>query len=816
MQMKGIDVSSYQGDIDFEQVKNSGIDFVIIKAGEWNHTVDKFEENYAAAKEAGLHIGFYWYCDGETISEIEQEADACIEALRGKQFDFPIYMDLENSYQYDLGADFCSNAVRTFCGKLEKAGYFTGLYTSTSWLDSVIADDIKKKYTLWVADWRGYCGYDGDYGMWQYGAGYVPGINGMTDLNIIEIGYDTDYPGVVIDDGVDMDYSYEDFPNLIIPNGLNNYPKPTNIPWEDDPCREVANTLDIKGATPILSGDRWFLLNKSCSFMLETFPYANVNIYLVGGGEDGAEWERNPNYPNEEVYRIATKCRGGCVLKKQIYITGNVECQAFIAEANNPTGTSLRIGSDLYKCTDSGYVHRKATPSGNANYYNGGYVNADSGANGVATPYGYVGSSGGGGGTYSTFNYRYIEVGAGKGGAGAGNGGSVKKNGEDATNYGCGGGSAGFGGFISDGNVVETHAGRGMGGCIIFEILDGGACDDSPNKPVDENSFYGCSCECPHHEFTCPDPAESSAHCEQEKTYKLEYDGAEPVITENINATPSNGSNRSNDSGESGDMPDKSDCGCKKSSGGSTTSEQSNCGCASGNASNSGSCGCGSSGGNGKCVSYDVQRWGENWLLFDKTGEYSLTMDEDVVFTTYIVGGGSDGKDGIYYNKTAYGGDGGRGGLVNVVRNIKVPKGQLDISVMIGGRGEYGSTSVVIGNNEYCCNGMGNSANEGGFQGISGKHGFRNAGNGTNGIETPFGYVGSSGGGGAAYCNSQTSSYGRGGLYAGNGGKIVNGKSSPGDKATGYGCGGGGGAASSTSWCAGGRGKQGCVILTWE
>lgn len=87
MQMKGIDVSSYQGDIDFEQVKSAGIDFVIIKAGEWNHTVDKFEENYAAAKAAGLHIGFYWYCDGKTISEIEQEADACIKALEGKQFD---------------------------------------------------------------------------------------------------------------------------------------------------------------------------------------------------------------------------------------------------------------------------------------------------------------------------------------------------------------------------------------------------------------------------------------------------------------------------------------------------------------------------------------------------------------------------------------------------------------------------------------------------------------------------------------------------------------------------------------------------------
>ncbi len=1059
MQMKGIDVSSYQGDIDFEQVKNAGIDFVIIKAGEWDHTVDKFEENYAAAKAAGLHIGFYWFCDGETISEIEQEADACIKALRGKQFDFPIYMDLENRYQYVLGRDFCSAAVRTFCGKLEKAGYYTGLYTSTSWLDSVIDDDIKEKYTIWVADWRGYCGYEGEYGIWQYGAGYVPGINGKTDLNIIDIGFETDYPGVVIDDGVDLDYGYVDFPSLIIPNGLNNYPKPSDTAWENDPCRDVANTLNIKGATPVLSGDRWFLIDKSCSFTLETLPYANVNIYLVGGGSDGEEWFQDPNYPYE-CFDIAIGSRGGCVLKKQIYITGNVECQAIVANANVPAGTSLKIGNDLYKCTDSGYIHRRATASGNAKLDEGGNFNAESGANGVATPYGYVGSCGGGGGTYSIQNRQYIEVGAGKGGAGAGNGGTVKKNGMDAVNYGCGGGAAGFGGFPSDGDVVETHAGRGMGGCIIFEILDSGACDGSPNKPVESNNSCGCSCECPHHEFECPDPAEGSAHCEQEKEYKLVYEGGEPVITENTTVSPSgtvqsdekavvsgitpvesgfdtqygnwflidqsgvfsvdrdimatiwlvgggcdggdgnwisyepiygddgywhikpgtgsgtsyagnggnggyvhvvdnvkisknadnmvviaeandvsgtnvtvnskvyscednsytariggNGGGVMNDgsiiqptNGENGvstpcqvvgssgggglscngfniteddgnvsvisaggdgagdgsahrdvglpavnygcgggggcicghndaashdnawgggkgmqgcviiayktfDANTDTECNCPKPEHNENHGNTSNCGCSSG--SNGGySCGCGSCG-SGRCVSYDVRRWGENWLLFDKSGEYSLTMEDDVTFTAYLVGGGCDGRDGIYYNKTAYGGDGGRGGFVNVVRDIKVSKGQIDITVKIGKRGDFGGTSVIINNNGYCCNGSGNSVNDGGFQGISGKYAFRNAGNGSNGIETPFGYVGSSGGGGAAYCNGATSGYGKGGISAGNGGKIVDGKSTAGERAEGYGCGGGGGSASPNSWCAGGKGKQGCIILTW-
>lgn len=186
-QLKGIDVSTFQGEIDFNAVKNAGYDFVIIKLGEWNHTIDGFETYYWDAKNAGLHIGFYWFCDGETIEEISWEADACIEALQGLQFDLPIFMDIENQYQFDEGMYFCSEAVRTFCDKLEYSGYNTGLYVSTTWLDNVIDYDIKNSYMIWVADWRGYCGYDGEYGMWQYGVGDVPGIDVPTDLNIMEL-----------------------------------------------------------------------------------------------------------------------------------------------------------------------------------------------------------------------------------------------------------------------------------------------------------------------------------------------------------------------------------------------------------------------------------------------------------------------------------------------------------------------------------------------------------------------------------------------------------------------------------------------------
>ncbi|MCM1061615.1 MAG: glycoside hydrolase family 25 protein [Eubacterium sp.] len=820
MKMKGIDVSYAQGDIDFKQVKNLGIDYVIIRAGWGTEKVDDwFEENYRKSTEAGLYVGAYWYCYGETISEIEQEANAFLNALDGKTFEFPVYMDLEENSQFILGEEFCSNAVKAFCSKLEQRGYFAGLYTSTSFLDTVIDEETKKKYTIWVADWRGYCGYKGNYGMWQYGAGYVPGINGKTDFNMIDSDYNTDYPGKVVKDGVDLDYAYEDFPMEIILGGYNNYPKPDAEESDDDTCTYIEKNIELQGITPKITKENWLLIDKSGSFTLTPlFPF-RANVYLVGGGEDGAEWEK-VNVNGYTAYDIEKKCQGGCVLQREINITSAVQCRAIVAERNNTMGTSLRIGDDLVKCTDEGYVQRKATANGSANKT--ACTNGESGANGIKTPYGYVGSSGGGGGTHSSINGNILTVYAGKGGEGAGNGGELKQSGEDAVNYGCGGGSAGFGGFPSREETMDTKAGKGMQGCIIIEILDSDCCNaqtgDSGggNSTVDGSSNgwssssggngNGSNSCCPHHEFTCLPSSIGTSNSVKETAYSLSYANGEPVETDSVITDTSNssfeGGENTSGASNSHNSSKASSCNCSSSSSGSA-------GCSS-------SCGCGSgSSGKTKCISLDVEKWGENWLLFDKDGSYSLTLDEDLNLKMYLVGGGSDGEAGIYFNGTAYGGNGGKGGYYNIIPDVKVDKGQMYIDIKIGRRGVCGGTSVVINNNEYCCNGKDSSINDGGFQGINGKHGFQHAGNGANGIETPFGYIGSSGGGGAAYCNSETVGRGRGGLYAGNGGKIEIGKSTPGDKATGYGCGGGGGSASPTSWCEGGEGKQGCVIITW-
>ena len=195
--MKGIDVSSHNGKIDFAKVKSAGIDFVIIRAGYGKTAGQKdaaFESNYAAAKAAGMHVGAYWYSYASTVEESAQEARACLQVIEGKQFDFPIYFDIEEKKQFDKGIHFCSDCVKTFCDMLEMAGYFTGFYTGRYAAEHYFREDVRKRYAFWLAEWSEKVYYSGQYGMWQHSSkGKINGISGNVDL---DISY-TDYPTII-------------------------------------------------------------------------------------------------------------------------------------------------------------------------------------------------------------------------------------------------------------------------------------------------------------------------------------------------------------------------------------------------------------------------------------------------------------------------------------------------------------------------------------------------------------------------------------------------------------------------------------------
>lgn len=199
----GIDVSQWQGNIDFSQLKT---DFVIIRAGygkSANQIDEYFEHNYERCKHYGIPCGAYWYSYATTTAEAELEAEMCLRALKGKQFEYPIYFDVEESKQFALGKSAVSDIIKAFLRKVEAAGYFVGLYMSASQLTNYVSDDIKQRYAVWVAHYGvNKPSYAGQYQMWQKSStGICAGISGAVDLN----------------------ECYVDYPELIKSVGLNGF-----------------------------------------------------------------------------------------------------------------------------------------------------------------------------------------------------------------------------------------------------------------------------------------------------------------------------------------------------------------------------------------------------------------------------------------------------------------------------------------------------------------------------------------------------------------------------------------------------------------
>lgn len=209
MMKNGIDVSRFQGVIDWAAVKAAGVDFAIIKAGGSDaglYTDSAFERNYEGAKAAGVPVGAYYYVGRLCISRADGIADAerFIEMLKGKEFEYPVFIDLEETAPKDKAG--ATEAVIAFCETMESAGYYCGIYASdiSGFKDRLNISRLTA-FDKWVANYSTQPKYVASYGMWQKSSkGRIAGIFG----------------------DVDIDEAYQDYPTIIKANGLNGFKKP--------------------------------------------------------------------------------------------------------------------------------------------------------------------------------------------------------------------------------------------------------------------------------------------------------------------------------------------------------------------------------------------------------------------------------------------------------------------------------------------------------------------------------------------------------------------------------------------------------------
>ena len=199
MKEKLIDVSTWNGNIDWDKVYKSGVRYAMIRSSfgieNPNQVDNKFVRNITNAQRAGVKCGIYHYSYAKSAAEAKKEAEFCLKTIKGYKIDLPVAFDIEDSSQTHLGKDTLTSIVIAFCDRIKSAGYRPMLYCNPNWLCNYLhKDKLINKYDIWLANW-GVSAPSYNCAIWQYSeSGSVPGVSGSVDMNWIFKDYTSTKP----------------------------------------------------------------------------------------------------------------------------------------------------------------------------------------------------------------------------------------------------------------------------------------------------------------------------------------------------------------------------------------------------------------------------------------------------------------------------------------------------------------------------------------------------------------------------------------------------------------------------------------------
>lgn len=191
----GIDVSKWQKEIDWDKVKNEGVDFAIIRCGYRGSVTGSlvedpyFEQNIKGARAAGIKVGVYFFTQAVNEVEAVEEASMVISLVRDYELQYPVFIDTEgaggNGRADSLNVEERTAVCEAFCTTVKNAGLEAGVYASRNWYNNKLTAGTLESYAIWLAEYRSVPLYQGYYQMWQYTSkGKINGINGNVDLNV--------------------------------------------------------------------------------------------------------------------------------------------------------------------------------------------------------------------------------------------------------------------------------------------------------------------------------------------------------------------------------------------------------------------------------------------------------------------------------------------------------------------------------------------------------------------------------------------------------------------------------------------------------
>lgn len=227
MAVFGIDISKWQAGYPYDKANSEGVKFAILRAGFAQTKDGSFETHYANAKRLGWGVGAYWYMYANSVLAAQAEARAFLKAIAGKQFDYPVYLDIEDPSIRGLGRNTLNAMIKAFGEIIEAAGYYFGVYTNVDWYRNVISgSELNKKYDWWIASWSKNKPSGINAGLWQFGG----------STNVIR---SNKVAGVV----TDQNYAYKDYPSIIKESGLNGYGSGSVTPTPGKTIEQLAQEV---------------------------------------------------------------------------------------------------------------------------------------------------------------------------------------------------------------------------------------------------------------------------------------------------------------------------------------------------------------------------------------------------------------------------------------------------------------------------------------------------------------------------------------------------------------------------------------------
>ena len=320
MERKGLDISSYQKGINFDEIK-SKVDFLILRAGftGWggdgtNKNKDNcFENFYYQAKLRGIPVGAYWYSCANTYEKGKSEAEYVYNnCLKGKQFEYPICMDVEEDRHQQVGKEKIANAIKGFCEFLESKGYYVSIYANSNYFNNYIDTAELSMYDKWLAVWNSnkpsfkY----GDFGLWQNSSNGI--IDGMR---------------------VDTDYAYKDYPSIIKNARLNGYAKGTS----ETTAPETSKKSNEEIANEVIAGNWGNGEDRKNALTNAGYDYSTIQSIV----------NSKLGVPNKSTtYHTVVKGDTLWAIAKKYYGDGNRYSE--IAKANNIANANIiSIGQKL-------------------------------------------------------------------------------------------------------------------------------------------------------------------------------------------------------------------------------------------------------------------------------------------------------------------------------------------------------------------------------------------------------------------------------------------------------------------------------------